>query len=416
MNKPFLHLTRLALFAVFLTLPFSSVRAVVSGIPVYLPEMVIILAGLSSLLAVKRHELSLRTIPAILGVGFLALLSGVALSAYVAGMTTEPALGAIKSWIVFPAIFSFLLLQILHSEHDIREAFLVWFLVSATVALATLFPGPTATTTYDGRLLSFFPSPNHLALFLLPGSVIGWHFVSGLKHLPRHFLALALEGVVLLALFRTESEGAMVASFLGMAAFFIGTLFGKRAALRFLGSLLLLITLTASGLVFSGTWERYASGEVRHSLASRVMIWNAASSIAVEHPFFGIGPRQFQETYLAIQDAYPPYLEWAVPHPHNVFLSIFLSGGLLALFGFFVLLGVLFVGSTSGLSRRGNTGRLIPATLFGLGTAFILAGLVDETYFKNDLALSFSTMVAFSGYFLVKKKSRGETSAASETK
>ncbi len=406
MNKPLLYLARLALFAVFLTLPFSSFRTFVFGAPIYLPEAVISIAALLFLSALRRREAALRTVPILPIIGFLALFAGITLAAVLTDTRAEPSLGVLKSWIFFPALFAFLLLQVFRSERDMREALFVWFLVSATVAAVTLLPGPAATTTYDGRLLAFFPSPNHLALFLLPGSVLGWFFVAGQGRLPKHFLALGLEGVVLLSLFRTESSGAIVASFLGMAALFLGTIFGRKAARRFLGGILALVTIALATLVLSGTWERYASGEVRHSLASRVMIWSAAGAAIADHPISGIGPRRFQEEYLALQDTFPPYLEWAVPHPHDVFLSAWLSGGLIGLLGFLALTAALSIGAFSGLSRRSAPSRLLPATLFGLGTAFIVAGLVDDTYFKNDLACMFWVTVAFSGRYLRNGKNR----------
>jgi len=386
----------IALFGVFLTLPFASIRMTVWGIPIYPPETVIALAALSHLIASRKKKRAAGQHPFRKPlIGLLAVATGISLSALSTETAPEDTLGTIKSWILFPGLFGYLVTATFGERRDIRDGLLAWFLVSALVSVTTFFPGPTGATTFDGRLLSGFPSPNHLALFLLPGSVIGWLFVSGSDRLPKHFLFLALEGVILLSLFQTRSLGAMGASFLGTAAVFLGTLFGKRAAIRlFFGTLI--FAASCIGILFlSGTWERYASGEVRNSLASRIMIWNAAGTMIKDDPILGIGPRRFQDEYLGLQPQFPPYLEWAVPHPHDIFLSFLLSGGLPALFGLLFLLFRLLSGTASALGRTDGASRLLPATLFGMTVSFILSGLVDETYFKNDLALFFWTLVGF---------------------
>lgn len=411
MKKPFYSLSRYSLFLVILALPFSDARVEWMGIPVYVPELAVLLSALLFLISMRRKESSARTVPKTMLLGFLLVLVGMIASAYAAGTLAEPTYGAMKSWLVFPAVFGFLLTQVFRSERDIREALFIWFLVSATVATATLFPGPTGAETYDGRLHSFFLSPNHLALFLIPGSIIGWLFISGIGNIPKHFLALTLEGLIILTLFRTESHGAIAASFLGTAIYFIGALFGRRGAIRLVLGIGIIIAGLFAFLHLSGQWERLSAGDVRHSLASRVMIWNVAGSMIAEKPFFGIGPRSFQEAYLARQESFPPYLEWAVPHPHNVFLSFWLSAGLLGLSGFLLLLILLFFGAVEGLSRRGVSSRSVPATLFALGSAAVLAGLVDETYFKTDLAIGFWTILTFSIHYVsAQRKQKQKTS------
>lgn len=413
MKKPFFFLAHRSVFLIFLALPFSDARMEWGGVPLYVPEMAILFSMFCFVIAVRRRECSLRVVPKRVGIGFLLVFLGMIVSAYSTGAFTEPAFGAMKSWVVFPAISAFLFFQVLRSERDIREALFVWFLVSATVSVSTLFPGSVSAQTYDGRLLSVFPSPNHLALFLLPGSVIGWLFVSGIGNLPRHFLALLFEGIIIFTLFRTESHGAIAASFLGTVIFFFGALFGWRAVIRTsLGFLVIAMGLFVS-LHLSGEWARMSGGMERHSFASRIMIWNAAGSMIAENPILGVGPRNFQEAYLRRQTAFPPYLEWAVPHPHNVFLSFWLFSGLFGLLGFFLLLFSIFSGTKEGLMRRGVTGRSVPATLFSLGTAIMVAGLVDETYFKTDLAVGFWILIAFTAFLISKKRHRGNVSVTS---
>ncbi len=124
----------------------------------------------------------------------------------------------------------------------------------------------------------------------------------------------------------------------------------------------------------------------RSSLASRIMIWRSASKIISHNWFFGIGPGNFQQKYLDYQKFYPPYLEWAVPHPQNFYLTVWLYGGLLALTSFFSLFVFWFQDIIPIIKKTDLTVLLI---MQGSILLVLIHGLVDTTYFKNDLAIIF---------------------------
>ena len=114
------------------------------------------------------------------------------------------------------------------------------------------------------------------------------------------------------------------------------------------------------------------------------MIWRSAIRIISDNWIFGIGPGNFQEKYLEYQKYYPPYLEWAVPHPHNIFLTFWISGGGLALGGFLWLIFLYFQDILE--IKKTDALRLVS---LGWMLYFLLHGMVDTTYFKNDLAVLF---------------------------
>ena len=134
----------------------------------------------------------------------------------------------------------------------------------------------------------------------------------------------------------------------------------------------------------------------RSSLASRMMIWKVALKIGAEHPFFGIGPGNFQTVYLAYQIHYPPYLEWAVPQPHNIFLAFWLQTGIIGLGGFIVLLFLWARPLIKGFYINKN-----PASAGVLGVMFYMLfhGLIDTPYWKNDLAIIFWLVIVI-GLFI----------------
>ena len=108
----------------------------------------------------------------------------------------------------------------------------------------------------------------------------------------------------------------------------------------------------------------------------------------------GIGAGMFQ-TYYQIQKhivSFPVPLDTAL-HPHNIFLTTWLSGGILGLSG---LLGVIYWAGKKvvrGLQDQKN------ALWYGvLGAALLIIlvhGLVDTTYWKNDLAFMWWIILGF---------------------
>ena len=99
---------------------------------------------------------------------------------------------------------------------------------------------------------------------------------------------------------------------------------------------ILFFTVSALFFVQKEFFENRVSSD-RSSLSSRTMIWTSALHIARDNPILGIGPGNFQTKYLEYQHFYPPYLEWAVPHPHNILLTFWLYSGILGVIGFLIV-------------------------------------------------------------------------------
>jgi O-antigen ligase len=104
------------------------------------------------------------------------------------------------------------------------------------------------------------------------------------------------------------------------------------------------------------------------------------------HWLIGIGPGNYQEKYLDYQKYYPPYLEWAVPHPHNLYLAFWLYGGIAGLIGFLSLIFLWFKGILPKIKSGPDWTALVS---LGIMAYILTHGLIDTTYFKNDLAVIF---------------------------
>ncbi|MDP3962279.1 MAG: O-antigen ligase family protein, partial [bacterium] len=138
----------------------------------------------------------------------------------------------------------------------------------------------------------------------------------------------------------------------------------------------------------SEKWQALTQLENRSSFASRMMIWQSAGKMIADNPIFGIGLGRFQEVYLEYQKYFPPYLEWAVPQPHNLYFAVWLQTGLMGLIGFTLLIAWVIFLLVKNKSRES-------ALLLGLLTLYLLYGLFDTPFFKTDLAFAFWLVIAF---------------------
>ncbi len=396
-------------FLIFFLFPLADVRVLLFGIPLYVPEILVMMAILTRILRSPSNRLSdgfswRSGFVAILSIGLM--LAGMISSSIWNGIDRD-ALGAIKSWFLFPILFFWLILTLGFSRGDVWKAVSLWFFGTALTAFAGVFLPDYSIRTYDGRLQIASLSPNHFGFLLEYGGVIGLALLVFLRE--RHWVFLAFlaiaESVVVAALLLTQSDAALISFCIASLTLVISSIFSLKFSKKLLAAAFIVVASVT--LAFFQTIDRHelGSGTVRSSLASRVMIWNAASMMISEHPILGIGPRNFQERYLALQPQFPPYLEWAVPHPHNIFLAFWLFSGISGLLGFVVLLSVLFFNVVRVIfSTPEEKLRVLPSLFLALLSGFLVHGFVDTPYFKNNLAYIFWAMAAC--IFLLGKEKR----------
>ncbi len=313
------------------------------------------------------------------------LLSGLVISTIISGNNSH-SWGIIKGWFILPMVFSWLVFQKIKTEQEISSILKTIFYSTSVIALISLIYYFTGNLTYDYRLKAFYLSPNYLAMYLSPGLVFGiWYLVFGIKNKKYNseFWLFAVNCLLLvLILFLTRSHGAWVAV---IASLFIAYLISskKKPLTNYLISSFLFITLC---FLFS-TFLFSADNNNQSSFSSRLAIWKSSVKILQEHWLFGIGAGNFQEKYLEYQKYFPPYPEWAVPQPHNIFLAFWLQTGIIGLVGF---LWIITVWLKNIFIKIKNSSLDKPATvLLAIMLYFLIHGLVDTPYWKNDLAFIF---------------------------
>jgi len=397
---------------VFMLLPFAHAKVLFFGFPLYFPEIAILLALFFFLFAHRKKNRTAEPLPFFpdrwVIFGSIFFLGGALLS-FFSNPFSLTGLGMLKSWFFFPFVFGFLLWH--HTrELRVRECILfIWLCVLLGVALRSLLFFAFGELTYDGRLAGDYPSPNFLALFMAPAPLLLFYFflfstgVNSIPRLLRTFLYGTGLALVLLVLFATHSYGAWLGIGGATFVFCLGKIY--RGTLLVSWKKYLLVTfiflVSVVGIFVlereGSKWHSLVTQDSRSSLASRFMIWRAATQIAIDHPFFGIGVGRFQNMYLTYQRHFPPYLEWAVPEPHNLLLAIFFATGVLGLCGFLIMCGRLILLLLRNFFRCAEEKeRNFSLLMLSLWTLFLIYGLTDTPYFNNDLALLFFLMVALS--------------------
>lgn len=379
------HLTckNLLLLVVFFA-PLYLIRFSIFNIPTNFLEISILIALFFCLLFKSNDARKIRIEKKYLILITFIFLGMISSALYNQNLLRE--LGIIKGWFIFPLIFSLLLIKNTKNIQDANKILKVYFFSASIMSLLGLFFIATNRFTFDGRLEIFYNSPNYLAMFLSPAVLIGFYF---LHSKPVSKTLLITQIIILINLYFTYSYSAWIAILFSALLFFLITnkeIFCKKKIVIFS----ILIFLLAVSQINNQKIQTIFNPENHSSLESRFAIWHSATKIIADNFWLGIGPGNFQEKYLEYQKYFPPYPEWAVPHPHNIFLAFWLQSGIIGLISFVLLLifwlqAIFLIPS----KKRSTPEEKLGALLIVIMLYFLLHGMTDTTYWKNDLSLYF---------------------------
>ncbi|KKU55839.1 MAG: O-antigen polymerase [Candidatus Moranbacteria bacterium GW2011_GWE1_49_15] len=364
-----------------LLIPFYGVRFEILYLPTNVPEAAALLSIL--LFIVGRGRLVLGEWKKnILGfyLPLLLLFTGLAFS-YLTNDPTLDGLGIIKGWFFIPFLFSISIPSVFENPEKTRKALLFLFLSMAIVSWIAVSYKLAGKLTYDGRLAAFYSSPNQLSMYLSLGVFIfPFLFKTAAGSRMKLFLFSSLLAIIISLYFSYS-----YAAWLAVALSSILLLALKTSSVK--KYLLLATAIISIFFLFQQSNPKLSHMfEERSSFSSRIMIWKSALRIAHDNPLLGIGPANFQGKYLEYQRHFPPYLEWAVPHPHNIYLAFWLQAGLLGLCGFLILCHK----SVSLFLKQKNTA--LSAVFLGIFFYTLIHGIADTPYWRNDLSYMFWTV------------------------
>ena len=401
-------LVKFLIITTLLATPLYMVRFSIFGTPTNLLDILLIVTICANLWYF-RHQLKLPNLKSSLTIACALILFGAIITTFNAGNPAST-WGIIKSWLLLPILFGYVLHLALRNNL-LQIAQIVYALILGALIIATgaLVYDALGIVTYDNRLRGWYLSPNQLAMIVAPALTLTaillydkWQKIKKLKSsFAQNYLIWTLIGSVVVfswTLWRTQSLGGILAVVTSLTALFTWhnlRKLHKTHNLRklFLGLLLALLMLAPIALLPKIT-ETLTNFE-RSPIASLLMIWRTATDIIHDNPLIGIGAGQFQIHYLNYQQFYPPYLEWAVPEPHNLILAIWLSTGLTGLIGFcaILILTIHKLGKNIRITSNNSANQIISIALLTAIITIIIHGTVDTPIFKNDLALIFITLV-----------------------
>ena len=404
---------KILILSILFLLPFYFIKFKYSWVSLNLVEILIIILFVfwifNKKYIIHNTQYAIPTVLIIIGLILSVLIN----KNYYVG------LGILKGWFLLPIIFAIIFYDSLGKNEKLLDwSLAALFFGGALVSMEGIYYWFSGLLTFDKRLAIFYDSPNQLAMYLAPVFLIGlklsfeelqkvrlWGILKrfdleGLEDLSDKGkvepwkASVTIFGIllILLNLYLTKSYGAWLA--IGLTLITIFWLKYRKIWPKRYFSIILIIFITFVTVAGFSKFENIKNLSERSSLASRVMIWKSAVLMIKSNPLLGIGPGNFQSKYLEYQKYFPPYLEWAVPQPHNLFFAFWLEAGIFGLTGFLWLMILFFRDNKRAIKNNRSYGTLCLAIIL----YFLVHGLIDTTYWRNDISVIFWIIISINFY------------------
>lgn len=296
-------------------------------------------------------------------------------------------LGLWKGWFFDPILVFVMAANALYRKVHYRLIYLGFvFLIALLVVVACVQFVFDSAITVDGRISAFYQSANYLAMILVPCLLYTLSKYLFEKKILYWELLLWFAGVVVLI---------MTASYVGIFSLLLGVLFlawmvYTKSVKSFLWVVLGSIVLFCLFLMTQSGTERLShlrDLSARSSLTVRLEVWETALGMIKENKWWGIGLGNFEEKYIEYAPRYfHPPMEWKMLHAHNLYMHTWLE---LTIFGLVALLLLLLWWWICNLRVLKNSGGYWVYGILAIILSYVLGGMFDTPYYKNDLSLVF---------------------------
>ena len=391
-------------------IPFYFIRfSVFHRIPTNIFEVAVLITFLVTLvLAIVRKKFNSNGyLPY-----FLLITAGASI---ILSQDMVSALGIFKGWFLIPVLLYLSIINAFSQEElpKISVPLLfsviivsIWAILQKYGIITTLFyqRGDASFNQYlteHSRVFGPFESPNYLAMFIVPASLLTIPVFSLIQSkIVKVFLAL-IYLLPLAALLLSGSRGGIIGLVLAVLIY----LFVSKKD-KFFNS-----TIISTGfaiVVFSAmALAAYKFGFDPKSDSVRIEIYKYSLQILRNNWHFGIGLGDFYTNISAITPLAESFKTFALPyalHPHNIFLAFWLNLGLA---GFLVFIGLLISFFWRMFKHQGKN-LLWGGALMAM-IAILTHGMFDSTYWKNDLSALFWLTMAV-GWIVCSSKMSKEIS------
>ncbi len=377
-----------------MSIPLYLVQFEITSVPTTLLEVFIYTAAL--IFVVQNYKgLWRRIIGTFQPIFFPVVLIFIGL---VVGTIVTPdlrlSLGIFKGWFIDPVILYFLVVNAV-DWRKIEHFVLALLMPTLPMSILAIWQALTGNfITVDGRASSWFVSANYLSMYLVPILLLGLIVLVSKNKVYQILTALAwLLGLA--ALYFSFSYGGWLGLLgAGIVGVFV---YLHRYWKVWIWAGLIPITLFISQLG-NDRFVQMLDLTKRSSASVRLQVWQTGLLMFKEHWLTGIGLGQFRDQYLSYSSRlFNPPWELAILHAHNLFLQFAVNLGLAGLAGFIWLIVNFFIWF------RKNSSYLATVLIMAM-SAMLIHGLIDTTYWKNDLAALFWVVIALA--VLVNGKSK----------
>ena len=392
-------------------MPLYVVRWHAGPLPTTLLENLVWLTVLLYLITLWRHHEPLpKRTP--YDIPILVFLVAGAIGIFVAP-DHRAALGVYRAFLLEPIAIFYVAVALLRSAADLRPLLLAGAVSASLFSLAVI-------VTFAGVLIGghlhpnnapgvFGINPNAVALYLEPIAGVALGFVLFADSQKSRWIAAAVLAFVLPALACTLSRGTLLAGAV-LALVAVLSVSDRRLRLGLLGAAIV------SGLALSQV--PFVAARLAHQLdpqhstfGLREAIWSVTLRMLRDHPVFGAGISGYQTVmkHYRTPNLHPE------PYAHNIFLTTWSEVGLVGLAAFAVILFGLLWRAARNFGSAHDLYRPLLWGIFGAWVVFIVHGLVDSPYWKNDLSLEFWILAAVEVVAIVAVKA-GRPQSASESR
>ncbi|MEP6752827.1 MAG: O-antigen ligase family protein [Candidatus Dormiibacterota bacterium] len=380
-----LRLTRWSLTLTAAALPLYVVRWHAGPLPTTLLENLVLVTVVLYLITLWRHRGPLpRRTP--YDIPILVFLMAGAIGIFVAP-DHRAALGIYRAFLVEPVTIYYVAVAVLRPATDLKPLLIAaavsasLFSLAVIVTFAAVLIGGNLTPSIAPGVFGI--NPNAVALYLEPIAAVAAGYVLFADSRKSRWIAFGVLAFVLPALACTLSRGALLAGAI-LAVIAVLSVRDVRLRLGLLGGAIV-TGLALSQVPFVAARLAHQLDPRHSTFGLRQAIWSVTLRMLRDHPLFGAGLSGYQTVmkHYRTSNLHPE------PYAHNIFLTTWSELGLIGLAAFAVILFGLLWRAFRTYGSAGDLYRPLLWGIFGAWVVFIVHGLVDSPYWKNDLSLEF---------------------------
>ena len=374
-----LRLSRWALLATIAGLPTYVVRWHYGPLPTTLLETLILVTV--ALYAVARwREGRRRPVATPLDIPIVLLLLAGAIAVVVA-KDHRTALGLYRAYFVEAAAVFYVAVDLIRRTEDTKRLVLAFAIGSSLFAALNLIVFARAAITHDIHVgiapNALYGDSNYVAMYLDPPIALaaGLALFAGT---PRwRWIGVAWLAIVGAAMLATLSKGGYLA--IGGLALVAVLSVRRWGALILVGAVAAALLLVRVPIVA----QRLSSTDI--SIGGRLEIYRATLQMIRANPIFGVG-----------LGGYSFQFRGSVPevYPHDIWLTFWVEVGLLGVIAFAATLAILLWRGARAWRRVQGFERSVLWGALAALVMWIVHGVVDSPYWKNDMSVEFWMLAA----------------------